>query len=105
MKVRVEIGRFLSVPCDDREYLVFDRKEGKYHLLPESAARLWERIQEGGRFELGPGDEPEPLGMLVEVGLVEVPQRATDPARKSAKVEGSFHYRGRKVPLPPVFGS
>lgn len=73
MKVLVDSGRFLTVPCDSEEYLVFDRREGKYHLLRESAARLWHRIQDGGRFELeGAEEEADPIGLLSEAGLVEV---------------------------------
>ena len=73
MKVLVDSGRFLSVPCDADEYLVFDRKEGKYHLLRESAARLWDQIQDGGRFELEGAEQGEdPVALLAEAGLIEV---------------------------------
>ena len=73
MRVLVDSGRFLSLPCDSEEYLVFDRKEGKYHLLRESAARLWNQIQDGGRFELeGEEEGADPVGLLSEAGLVEV---------------------------------
>jgi hypothetical protein len=73
MKVLVDRGRFLSLPCDSEEYLVFDRRNGNHHLLRESAARLWHRIQVGGRFELEGAEEgADPVGQLREAGLVEI---------------------------------
>jgi hypothetical protein len=79
MRVLVDSGRFLSLPCDSEEYLVFDRKEGKHHLLRESAARLWHQIQEGGRFELEGAEEgADPVALLSEAGLVEVVKEFTE---------------------------
>ena len=71
MNVRVEPNRFLSVACDPDERIVFDRKETKYHLLRDSAARLWDEICEGGTFEVAPVTEGEdPIAMLAEAGLL-----------------------------------
>ena len=79
MRVLVDSGRFLSLPCDSEEYLVFDRKAGKHHLLRESAARLWHQIQEGGRFELEGADEgADPVALLSEAGLIEVVDEFTE---------------------------
>lgn len=78
MNVKVDVGRFLSVACDPEERIVFDRRENKYHLLRESAARLWDEIGEGGSFDLeATGDEePEvdPIAQLREAGIIEVAQ-------------------------------
>ncbi len=49
MNVRVDENRFLSVACEPEERVVFDRQEKQYHLLRESAARLWDEIGEAGR--------------------------------------------------------
>lgn len=71
MKILVDAGRFLSVPCDSEEYLVFDREERKYHLLRESAARLWDQIQAGGHFDLeGVEEAADPVALLSEFGLI-----------------------------------
>lgn len=72
MNVRVEENRFLSVPCEPDERIVFDRKETKYHLLRDSAARLWDEICEGGTFEVAatPGEGQDPVALLAEAGLV-----------------------------------
>lgn len=76
MNVYVDGSRFLSVPCEAQERIVFDRKDGKYHLLRESAARLWEQIEEGGVFELEvlPSTEgaDDPVDLLKQAGLLEI---------------------------------
>ena len=74
MNVRVEPNRFLSVACDPDERIVFDRKETKYHLLRDSAARLWDEICEGGTFEVAPvaTEGEDPIAMLAEAGLLGV---------------------------------
>ena len=72
MNVRVEPNRFLSVACDPDERIVFDRKETKYHLLRDSAARLWDEICEGGTFEVAPvaTEGEDPIAMLADAGLL-----------------------------------
>jgi hypothetical protein len=72
MNVRVEENRFLSVACEPDERIVFDRKETRYHLLRDSAARLWDEICEGGTFEVAatPGEGQNPVVLLAEAGLV-----------------------------------
>ena len=72
VNVHVERNRFLSVACEPGERIVFDRKETRYHLLRDSAARLWDEIGEGGTFELSPPDPDaeDPLTLLMEAGLV-----------------------------------
>lgn len=72
MNVRVEENRFLSVACEPDERIVFDRKETRYHLLRDSAARLWDEICEGGTFEVATpsGDGQDPVTLLAEAGLV-----------------------------------
>jgi hypothetical protein len=72
--VRVEPNRFLSVACEPDERIVFDRKETKYHLLRDSAARLWDEICEGGTFEVAPvaAEAEDPIALLVEAGLIGV---------------------------------
>lgn len=78
MNVRVEPNRFLSVSCEPDERIVFDRKETKYHLLRESAARLWDDICEGGTFEVAAGpDGNEPLTLLAEAGLIGIDDDAS----------------------------
>lgn len=74
MNVRVDENRFLSVPCEPEERVVFDRQEKKYHLLRESAARLWDEIGEGGAFDLATvtSEAEDPIAPLVEAGLVTV---------------------------------
>lgn len=76
MRVSVEEGRFISLPCDPIERIVFDRQAGTFHLLRSSAARLWEEIEAGGLFDLedaaGPDDETPPLSILAEAGLVQL---------------------------------
>jgi hypothetical protein len=75
MNVSVEVGRFLSVTCDPDERIVFDRREDKYHLLRQSAARLWDEIGEGGTFDVeAVGDEPEgdPIAQLRDAGIIEI---------------------------------
>ncbi|MGH7565420.1 MAG: hypothetical protein ACREK2_01180 [Gemmatimonadota bacterium] len=72
MDVVVDPGRFLSLSCDAEELMVYDRKEGMYHLLRASAARVWKTIGEGGSFEIepaGPGEE-DPIALLQDAGLV-----------------------------------
>jgi len=73
MNVRVEPHRFLSVACEPGELIVFDRKETRYHLLRDSAARLWDEIGEGGTYELAPAEAGtvDPVTLLMEAGLVE----------------------------------
>ena len=72
MNVRVEENRFLSVACEPDERIVFDRKETRYHLLRDSAARLWDEICEGGTFEVAApsGEGQDPVTLLAEAGLV-----------------------------------
>lgn len=72
MNVRVEANRYLSVACEPDERIVFDRKETKYHLLRDSAARLWDEICDGGTFEVAanPGESQDPVALLAEAGLV-----------------------------------
>jgi hypothetical protein len=73
MNVYVDPSRFLSVPCDADERIVFDRREGRYHLLPESAARLWERVEGGGTFEVettGAAGADDPVRFLESAGLL-----------------------------------
>ena len=78
MNVRVEPNRFLSVACEPDERIVFDRKETKYHLLRDSAARLWADICEGGTFEVAAGpDGNEPLTLLAEAGLIGIDEDAS----------------------------
>lgn len=74
MNVRVDENRFLSVPCEPEERVVFDRQEKKYHLLRESAARLWDEIGEGGAFDLATvtSEAEDPLAQLVDAGLVSI---------------------------------
>lgn len=74
MNVRVDENRFLSVACEPEERVVFDRLEKKYHLLRESAARLWDEIGEGGAFDLATvtSEEDNPIAPLVEAGLVSI---------------------------------
>lgn len=117
VEILVDSERFLSLPCDSEEYLVFDRKEGRHHLLRDSAARLWHRIQDGGRFDLD-GSEAAAADLLFEAGLAEVrnssasgaptpnegDQSTTEPAVQNGKVEGGFHNRGKQLPLRRVFG-
>jgi hypothetical protein len=77
VNVRVEPNRFLSVACEPDERIVFDRKETKYHLLRDSAARLWDDICEGGTFEVAAGpDGNEPLTLLAEAGLIGIDEEA-----------------------------
>ncbi|HEY7472427.1 MAG TPA: hypothetical protein VIE68_08785 [Gemmatimonadota bacterium] len=72
MNVRVDPNRFLSVVCEPEERIVFDRKEAKYHLLRESAARLWDEICEGGTFEVASvvAEGEDPVALLAEAGLL-----------------------------------
>jgi hypothetical protein len=72
MNVRVEPNRFLSVACEPDERIVFDRKETRYHLLRDSAARLWDDICDGGTFEVSanPSEEQDPVALLAEAGLI-----------------------------------
>jgi hypothetical protein len=74
MNVRVDENRFLSVPCEPEERVVFDRQEKKYHLLREAAARLWDEIGEGGAFDLATvtSEAEDPLAQLVDAGLVSI---------------------------------
>ena len=74
MNVRVDEDRYLSVACEPEERVVFDRQEKKYHLLRESAARLWDEIGEGGAFDLATvtSEEDNPITQLVEAGLVSI---------------------------------
>ena len=74
MNVRVDENRFLSVACEPEERVVFDRLEKKYHLLRESAARLWDEIGEGGAFDLATvtSEEDNPIAPLVDAGLVSI---------------------------------
>lgn len=74
MNVRVDEDRYLSVACDPEERVVFDRQEKKYHLLRESAARLWDEIGEGGAFDLATvtSEEDNPIAQLAEAGLVSI---------------------------------
>ena len=74
MNVRVDENRFLSVPCEPEERVVFDRQEKKYHLLRDSAARLWDDIGEGGAFDLATVTTAaeNPIAQLVEAGLVSI---------------------------------
>jgi hypothetical protein len=73
MNIHVEPDRFLSVACEPGERIVFDRKETRYHLLRDTAARLWDEIGDGGTFELAaPDDDAEdPVTLLQEAGLLE----------------------------------
>ena len=79
MNVRVEPNRFLCVACDPDERIVFDRQETKYHLLRDSAARLWDEICEGGTFEVTPfaTEGEDPVAMLAEAGLLGIVEAAT----------------------------
>jgi hypothetical protein len=72
VNVRVEPNRFLSVACEPDERIVFDRKETKYHLLRDSAARLWDEICEGGTFEVAQvsSEDADPIPQLIEAGLI-----------------------------------
>ncbi|HET7693861.1 MAG TPA: hypothetical protein VFM44_12305 [Gemmatimonadota bacterium] len=81
MNVRVDENRFLSVPCEPEERVVFDRQEKKYHLLRESAARLWDEIGEGGAFDLATvtSEAEDPLAQLVDAGLVSIEPDQTAP--------------------------
>lgn len=74
MNVRVDENRFLSVACEPEERVVFDRQEKQYHLLRESAARLWDEIGEGGAFDLATvtSEEDNPIAQLVAAGLVSI---------------------------------
>jgi hypothetical protein len=74
MNVRVDENRFLSVPCEPEERVVFDRQEKKYHLLRESAARLWDEIGEGGEFDLAAvtSEAEDPIAQLVDAGLISI---------------------------------
>lgn len=91
MNVRVDVGRFLSVACDPEERIVFDRQENKYHLLRESAARLWDEIGEGGTFALEATEsetpEADPIAQLREAGILEIaePPVAEDPANRISR--------------------
>ena len=73
MNVHVEKDRFLSVACEPGERIVFDRKEIRYHLLRDTAARLWDEIGEGGTFELTPAEAgvEDPVSLLIDAGLLE----------------------------------
>lgn len=73
MNVHVERNRFLSVACEPGERIVFDRKEARYHLLRDTAARLWDEIGEGGTFELTPSETgaEDPVSLLIDAGLLE----------------------------------
>lgn len=79
MNVKVEPNRFLSVACDPDERIVFDRQETTYHLLRDSAARLWDEICEGGTFEVAPvaTEGEDPVAKLAEAGLLGVVEAAT----------------------------
>lgn len=81
MNVRVDENRFLSVPCEPEERVVFDRQEKKYHLLRESAARLWDEIGEGGAYDLATvtSEAEDPLAQLVDAGLVSIEPDQTAP--------------------------
>lgn len=76
MKISVEEGRFISVPCDPTERIVFDRRAGTYHLLQSTAARLWGEIEGGGVFEFenvaAEDSSPAPFIILAEAGLVQL---------------------------------
>ncbi|HJU85968.1 MAG TPA: hypothetical protein VJ788_01195 [Gemmatimonadota bacterium] len=74
MNVRVDENRFLSVTCEPEERVVFDRQEKKYHLLRQSAARLWDEIGEGGAFDLAAvtSDADDPIAQLVDAGLISI---------------------------------
>lgn len=78
MNVRVEPNRFLSVACEPDERIVFDRKETKYHLLRESAARLWDDICDGGTFDVSsnPSEGQDPVALLAEAGLIGIDEDA-----------------------------
>lgn len=98
MNVRVDPNRFLSVACEPDERIVFDRQETKYHLLRDSAARLWDEICEGGTFEIAttPGDGQDPVTLLAEAGLLGIDERETDEGitrrvwlRKTGKVSAA----------------
>jgi hypothetical protein len=75
MNVHVDAGRFLSVASDPEERIVFDRRTNRYHLLRDSAARLWDEIGEGGTFDVETADdarETDPVAQLREAGIVEI---------------------------------
>jgi hypothetical protein len=88
MNVVVDPGRFLSISCDAEELMVYDRKEGKYHLLRVSAAQVWKTIGDGGSFDIepaGPGEE-DPIALLQAAGLVTIEAsipRRTSPSRRT----------------------
>jgi hypothetical protein len=108
----VEPNRFLSVACEPDERIVFDRKETKYHLLRDSAARLWDDICEGGTFEVAAGPNGnEPLTLLAEAGLIGIDDDASSEGitrrvwlRRTGKVSAAAVV----LPLvrsPPATGS
>jgi hypothetical protein len=88
MIVRVEIGRFLTVVSDPEERIVFDSEQKKYHLLRESAARLWDQVSNGGDYELEAADEAGPgedaIALLIEAGLIRAV--GEEPVVESARV-------------------
>ena len=80
MNVRVDPNRFLSVACEPDERIVFDRQETKYHLLRDSAARLWDEICEGGTFEIAasPTEGQDPVALLADAGLLGIADDASE---------------------------
>ncbi|HET6639497.1 MAG TPA: hypothetical protein VFH82_12045 [Gemmatimonadota bacterium] len=88
MNIRVDENRFLSVTCEPEERVVFDRQEKKYHLLRESAARLWDEIGEGGAFDLATvtTEAEDPIAQLVDAGLVSVGLEPSAPREVTRRV-------------------
>jgi hypothetical protein len=88
MNVRVEENRFLSVPCEPEERIVFDRQEKKYHLLRQSAARLWDEIGEGGAFDLAAvtSEADDPIAQLVDAGLISIEPDQSAPRGVTRRV-------------------
>jgi hypothetical protein len=88
MNVRVEENRFLSVSCEPEERVVFDRQEKKYHLLRQSAARLWDEIGEGGAFDLAAvtSEADDPIGQLVDAGLISIEPDQSAPRGLTRRV-------------------
>ena len=88
MNVRVDENRFLSVSCEPEERVVFDRQEKKYHLLRQSAARLWDEIGEGGAFDLAAvtSEADDPIGQLVAAGLISIEPDQSAPRGVTRRV-------------------
>jgi len=105
MKLSVGANRFLSVSCEPGERVVYDRERKKYHLLRGQAATLWDEVGGGGAFEVEPPAEGEedPIGALVEAGLVEVGEdRAAESLSRRVWLRRTGRIAAGAVALPLV---